>query len=316
MHIAVFGAGAVGGYFGGRLAQAGEEVTFIARGDHLRAMQREGLRVASIAGDFTVKPARATDDAASVGVVDAVLVAVKAWQVPAAAHAMHPLVGPDTVVVPLENGVEAPSQLAAVLGQEHVLGGLCRILSTLVGPGHIRHSGISPTIAFGELDGRRSQRAETLREAFRDAEGVSAVIPPDIRAAMWEKFLFIAALSGVGAVTRAPVGVVRSLPGTRQMLEQAMEEILVVARARGVNLAEEAVVETIGFVDGLPAQGTASMQRDVMVGRPSELESQSGAVVRLGSAAGVETPLHAFIYHSLLPQEMKARGEIDGEGVE
>lgn len=316
MRIAVFGAGAVGGYFGGRLAQAGEDVVFIARGAHLRAMQRHGLRVDSIEGDFTIDPVQATGVPADVGPVDAVLVAVKAWQVSAAARAMRPIVGRRTFVVPLENGVEAPSQLAQGLGEEHggsagaVLGGLCRIISSLVEPGHIRHAGISPTIAFGEFDGRRSERVERLREAFEHAEAVTAIIPPDIHLAMWEKFLFIAALSGVGAVTRAPVGVLRALPQTRRMLEQAMQEILAVAEARDIALPPKTVAETLAFIDGLPPDGTASMQRDVMAGRPSELESQNGAVVRLGQEVGVAAPLHRFIYTSLLPQELQARGEI------
>jgi 2-dehydropantoate 2-reductase len=310
MRTAVFGAGAVGGYFGGRLAQAGEDAVFIARGEHLKAMQARGLRVASTEGDFKIEPVQATDDPAAVGVVDAVLVAVKAWQVPQAAREMRPLVGTETFVVPLANGVEAPSHLSTVLGQHHVLGGLCRIISALVEPGHIRHAGISPTITFGELDGRRSERAERLYEAFQKARGVTPILTSDIREEMWKKFLFIAALSGVGAVTRAPVGVLRSLPETRAMLEQAMEEILAVAHARDVALPREIVAETMAFIDGLPPDGTASMQRDIMAGRPSELASQNGAVVRLGRKVGIETPLHDFIYRSLLPQEHQARGEM------
>jgi 2-dehydropantoate 2-reductase len=310
MRIAVFGAGAVGGYFGGRLAQAGEDVVFIARGDHLKAMQTRGLRVDSVAGDFAVDPVQATDDPSEVGLVDAILVTVKARQVPEAAEAMQPMVGPETFIVPLENGVEAPSQLAAVLGEEHVLGGLCRIISALVEPGHIRHAGIAPTITFGELDGHRSARAERLHQAFAKARGVTPSIAPDVRVAMWEKFLFIAALSGVGAVTRAPVGVLRSLPETRRMLEEAMEEILSVAHDLGIALPQETMAETMAFIDALPASGTASMQRDIMAGRPSELESQNGAVVRLGQEAGIATPLNRFIYHSLLPQELQARGQL------
>lgn len=310
MRIAVFGAGAVGGYFGGRLAQAGEDVVLIARGEHLRTMQTHGLRVKSIEGNFIVDPVEATDDPTTVGVVDAILVAVKAWQVPEAARAMRPMVGPQTFVVPLENGVEAPSQLAAVLGETHVLGGLCRIISTLVEPGTIDHAGISPTITFGELEGRPSERAEKLRDVFQKAEGVTPQIPPDIHVAMWEKFLFIAALSGVGAVTRAPVGALCSLPETRQMLEQAMQEILAVAHARNIALSLETVPKTIAFIENLPPEATASMQRDIMAGRPSELASQNGAVVRLGQEASVETPVHSFIYHSLLPQELEARGQL------
>lgn len=307
MRIAVFGAGAVGGYFGGRLAQAGEEVIFIARGEHLQAMRRQGLQVESILGDFHLYPVQATDDPAQVGPVDVVLVGVKAWQVPEAARAMRPLVGPESFVVPLQNGVEAPDQLAAVLGPEHVLGGLCKIFSARVGPGRIRHAGAEPYIAFGELDNRPSERAERLRQAFLRA-GVKAEVPPDIQAAMWEKFLFIASLGGVGAVTRAPVGVLRSLPQTRQMLLQAMEEIVAVAQARGIALAGDAVDRAMAFVDSLPPGATASMQRDILEGRPSELEAQNGAVVRLGREVGVATPLHTFLYHSLLPQERRARG--------
>lgn len=312
MRIAIFGAGAVGGYFGGRLAQAGEDVVLIARGAHLEAIRRHGLRVDSIAGDFVVHPAQATDHPAEVGVVDAVLLTVKAWQVSEAARAMTPLVGPDTFVVPLENGVEAPQQAAAVLGREHVLGGLCRIITAVTEPGHIRHTGISPTVIFGELDNRRTRRTERLRRAFQGALGVTARVPPDIHGEIWKKFLFIASFSGVGAVTRAPVGVLRSLAQTRAMLEQAMDEILAVARARGIALPPDAVTETMAFIDGLPVDGTASMQRDVMAGRPSELESQNGAVVRLGREVGIDTPLHAFLYGSLLPQEMEARGELAG----
>lgn len=307
MRIVVFGTGGVGGYFGGRLAEAGEDVTFIARGEHLNAIQRHGLRVDSPRGDFLIHPAHTTDDPAQVSIVDVVLVGVKAWQVPEAAAAIRPLVGPESIVVPLQNGVEAPDQLAAILGREHVLGGLCKIISFIAGPGHIRHAGADPTVAFGELDGRRSQRAERLLAAFERAKGLMAEIPDNIHVAMWEKFLLIASFSGVGAVTRAPMGVLRRLPQTRAMLEEVMQEILAVAQARGVVLGEAAIDRSLAFFDSLPENATASMQRDIMEVVPSELESQNGAVVRLGEAAGVPTPLNRFIYHSLLPQELKAR---------
>jgi len=170
--------------------------------------------------------------------------------------------------------------------------------------------GIEPYVAFGELDHRLSQRVEALRQAFERA-GVSVEVPKDIQAAMWEKFVFIAAISGVGAVTRAPAGVIRSLPETRQMLEEAIEEIVAVARAIKVNLPTEITANTIAFIDSLPPNVTASMQRDVIDGRPSELGSQNGAVVRMGLETGVPTPVNAFIYHGLLPQELRARGEVD-----
>ncbi len=310
MRIAIVGVGGVGGYFGGRLAQAQEDVIFIARGEHLRAIQTQGLRVESLKGDFVIQPAQATDDPAGVGVVDVALLAVKAWQVPDAARHIQPLVGPETFVVPLENGVEAPGQLAAVLGAQHVLGGLCRIVSYIAAPGQIRHAAMEPYVAFGELDNHPSERAERLRRAFERA-GVSAEIPANIQVALWEKFLFIVSISGVGAVTRAPAGVIRSLPQTRQMLEQALREALAVGQARGVPLADETVTRIMTMIDHSAAGSTASMQRDIMNGRPSELEYQTGTLVRLGQEAGVATPVHTFMYQSLLPQEQRARGEID-----
>jgi 2-dehydropantoate 2-reductase len=310
VRIAVFGAGAVGGYFGGRLAQAGEEVIFIARGQHLQAMRDEGLRVDSLQGDFVVKPIHATDNPDQIGAVDVVLLGVKAWQVTEAAEAMRPLIGPGTCVVPLQNGVEAPQQLAQRLGDEHVVGGLCKIISFIARPGHIRHTGAEPYIAFGELDNRLSQRVEQLHQAFDRAAGVTVEIPPDIQASMWEKFLFIASLSGVGAVARAPVGVLRDVLETRQLLETAMSEVLAVARAWDISLADDIVGKTMAFIYKLPPGGTASMQRDIMEGRPSELASQNGAVVGLGQEVEVATPLHSFIYHALLPLELRARGQV------
>lgn len=309
MRIAVFGTGGVGGYFGGRLARTGEDVHFIARGEHLRAIQTDGLRVDSILGDFIVKPAQASHEPSQVGVVDVVILGVKAWDVPNAAQAMRPMVGNQTFVVPLENGVDAPEQLASVLGKEHIMGGLCQISAFIAGPGHIRHVGIEPFVAFGELDGRPSQRAEGLLQVL-EAAGVKAAIPPDIQVSMWEKFLFIATVSGLGAVTRAPADIYRSLPETRQMLIAAFEEIVALARARGVMLPEDTVEKRLAFVDNLPDGLLASMQRDILEGKPSELSSQNGAVVRMGAELGVPTPVHAFIYNCLLPQELRARGQL------
>jgi 2-dehydropantoate 2-reductase len=310
MRIAVFGTGGVGGYFGGRLAQAGEEVIFISRGEHLNAIQQNGLRVDSIKGDFIVQPARATDKPSQVGIVDVILVSVKAWHVPQAAQAMLPMIGEETVVVPLENGVEAPQQLSIVLGKEHVLGGLCQISSFIAGPGHIKHVAIEPFVAFGELDGRASERVDKLRLAF-DRAGVKVEASVDIQAAMWRKFVFITSISGVNAVTRAPAGVLRSLPPLRQMLENALNEVTAVAQAHGVGLPEDTAARTLTFIDGFPEGTVASMARDIIEGRPSELEAQNGAVVRLGREVGIPTPTHAMIYASLLPQELKARGDLD-----
>jgi len=262
MRIAVFGAGGVGGYFGGRLAQAGEDVVFIARGDHLKAMLKQGLQVDSVKGDFLVKPVQATDDPAQAGIVDAVLVCVKAWQVPQAAKAMRPMVGPQTFVVTLQNGVEAPSQLATVLGQEHVLGGLCGLITFVVEPGHIRHAGYDPFIRFGELDNRPTERVERLRQAFDRASGLTVEVPADIQVALWQKFVFVTAWSSMGAVTRAPIGVFRSQPGTRQMLEQTISEIYNLARARNIALSKDILSKTMALLDSMEMRARGQLQFD------------------------------------------------------
>src|SRR5215213_528678 len=209
MKIAIFGTGGVGGYFGARLAQGGEDVTFIARGEHLRAMQTSGLRVDSLNGDFVVNPAKATDDVSEIGPVDLIIVGVKAWQVPVAALAMKPLVGPNTTVLPLQNGVDAVPQLTAELGSDLVIGGLCRIVSYVVAPGHIRHAGFTPSIVIGEIDNRRTDRIARIEQVFKRA-GLEITIAKDIQVALWTKFLFIASFSGVGAMANAPAGVLRS----------------------------------------------------------------------------------------------------------
>jgi 2-dehydropantoate 2-reductase len=311
MKVAIVGAGGVGGYFGGRLAQAGEDVVFITRGEHLRAMTSKGLRVDSINGDFRVDPAKATDDPATVGEVDYILVAVKSWQLQEAIETMRPMVGEKTSIVPLLNGVEAPDQLSRVFGAERVLGGLCSVISMIAGPGHVSHVGAHPMITFGELNHRRSDRGERLRNAFSRTEGVQVKIPEDIHVSMWKKFLLIAPWGGLGALTRAPVGVTRSLPETRALLEHAMEEIHLVAQARKVAMERESINQAMAFIDNLPYEGTASMQRDIMAGRPSELDAQNGAVVRLGKEAGVATPVNGMFYSSLLPLEMRARKQLN-----
>jgi 2-dehydropantoate 2-reductase len=212
-------------------------------------------------------------------------------------------------VLPLQNGVEAPNQLAEILGRGHVCGGLAKIFSFIAGPGHIRHSGVEPAIAFGELDNQHSTRVENLLRAFKRS-GIKAEIAPDITAALWAKFLFVASWGGIGAITRAPIGVIRSLAQTRRMLQSSMQEICEVARALKINLEPGTVSASMAFVDSLPPGGTTSMQRDIAENRPSEIDSWSGAVVRLGGEAGVSVPTHEFVYNSLRPLELKARGEL------
>jgi 2-dehydropantoate 2-reductase len=307
LKIAVYGAGGVGGYFGAVLARAGYPVSLIARGEHLKAIREKGLHIQTPKEAFTVIPAKASDRPADIGPVDVVIVGVKAWQVPDVAEAMGPLLVPQTRVVPMQNGVEAVEQLTQAVGREHVLGGLCRLIASIAGPGTIKIGGMEPVVVIGELDGSElSGNAKALLGAFR-AGGVNVQAAPDIQAALWDKWLFIAAVSGIGAVSRATVGEVRESPPTRDLLQQVMEEVAAVARQRGVRQAGDIVARTMSFIDSMPKEGTASMQRDVADGRPSELEAIIGSVVRFGKEAGVPTPAAEFIYASLLPQEKRAR---------
>jgi 2-dehydropantoate 2-reductase len=308
--FAVFGAGGVGGYFGAVLARAGYSVAFIARGEHLEAIRRSGLDIRSPKGDFNVTPTQVTDDPADIGPVDAVILGVKAWQVPEAARSMRPLLASATKVLPLQNGVESADQLRQVLGRQHTLVGLCRIISSVTSPGHIYHSGMEPTVALGETDGSTlSESGLALADALR-AAGVVVETPPDIQAALWAKLVFIAAISGAGAVARATIGEVRECPPARQLLSQLMEEVVAVAHAGGIRLEQDVIRRTLAFVESLPASGTASMERDIVAGRPSELEEIIGAVGRLGDQRGVPTPTIDCVYACLLPQELRARGAL------
>lgn len=306
MRIAILGTGGVGGYFGGRLAQAGEGVTFIARGEHLSAIQTQGLRVDSLNGDFVIYPTKATANVNEVGPVDLVIVGVKAWQVPEAAVAMKPLIGSKTTVLPLQNGVDAVSQLTGELGPDVVIGGLCRIVSFLVEPGHIRHAGFAPSVVIGELDNERTDRLVEIERTFNHA-GVETTIASDIYVALWMKFLFIASFSGVGAIANAPAGILRSNPKMRAQMLGAMEEIYALAHARNIRLPSNSIETVMAGVNALPDDATSSMQRDIAAGKPSELESQTGAVVRMARESGVQVPTHELIYAKLKPFEEKAR---------
>ena len=306
MRIVIFGTGGVGGYFGGRLAKAGEDVTFIARGEHLRAIRAGGLKVDTPDGDFVIDPANATNDVNDVGLADLVILGVKAWQVPEAARAIKPLVGPNTTALPLQNGVEAVPQLVAELDPDNVIGGLCRIVSFVVEPGHIRHAGFTPSIIIGELDDQRTERITKIEQLCKRA-GLQITIAPDIQVALWTKFLFIASFSGVGAVADAPAGLIRNDPKWRTQIVKAMEEIYRLAQARGVQLPANSVATVMAAIDGLPADATSSMHRDIAAGRPSELEAQNGAVVHMAREAGIQAPTHELIYQTLKPLEAKAR---------
>lgn len=310
MRIAVYGSGGVGGYFGGRLAQIGQDVTFIARNESLTELRSNGLKVGSIAGDFSIDKIAVTNNPAEVGIVDYVLCCVKSWQVPAAAKAIKPMIGPDTLVIPLQNGVEAPYQLAEQLDSEIVLGGMCAIVAFLAGPGHIKHSGANPLIRFGHLDNHADPRVNALSEILNHCSGVKSSIPDDVRVAMWQKFMLITPWSGLGAVSRAPIGVLLEQPETRALLTQATEEIYQLGRARNIDLPADSVAKTISTLEGIPPNSTTSMQRDLVRGRPSELDAHNGAVVRLALEVELDTPLNRFFLYSLRSLELRARGAL------
>lgn len=312
MRIAIAGAGGVGGLLGGLLARAGHEVVVLARGAHADALRATGLRVDSPLGRFTVGVAAVADDPAALGACDAVLVAVKAWQVEGLAPGLAPLVGGGGVAVPLQNGVEAAGRLAAALGEERVAGGLVSVLSWIEAPGAVKHVGGPPRVRMGERGARAgspSPRLDALAAALRGA-GADAQVVADVERAAWEKFLLIEPWGLVASVARAPIGVVRTLPETRALLEGAMRELAAVARARGVALADDAVARALAAIDSFPAEGTASMQRDLGASRPSELDDQPGALIRLARERGVAVPIHEVLHAALLPQERAARGQI------
>ena len=304
MKIAIMGSGGVGGYFGGMLAHAGEDVTFIARGEHLRALRENGLRVESVHGDFAVVPLQVTDDPATVGPVNLVIFATKTYHIDEAARAMRPFVGPNTAVLPLQNGVDAAERTAAILGPDPVLGGACWVVSTIAAPGVIRQSSSFHRIVVGEFDGRITPRVEEIVAAFRRS-GISAEASSEINKVRWSKFAFIAAFSSVGAVTRVPAGEIMACAETRALLEGAVREVEAVARAACVPLDPDVVPQTMEFCARLAPDATASMQRDILEARRSELESIVGIVGRLGARLGVPTPVFRFLYAALLPQERR-----------
>jgi 2-dehydropantoate 2-reductase len=301
----------VGAYFGGRLAQIGQDVTFIARNESLSAMRSRGLKVGSIAGDFTLDRVKVTNNPADVGNVDYVLCSVKAWQVSAAARAMLPLIGSDTLVVPLQNGVEAPAQLASILDPANVLGGLCAIVAFQASPGHIKHTGANPLIRFGHLDNRPDPRVNALSEIFNHCSGVKSSIPENIVVAMWQKFMLITPWSGLGAVSRSPIGVLLEQMETRELLTEAAQEVYHLGRALGIPLPDDSVAKTMETLEGITPNSTTSMQRDLVRGKPSELDALIGAVVRLAYEAGIDTPINRFMLYSLRSLELRARGALN-----
>ncbi len=308
MKIVVIGAGGVGGYFGGKIAQAGYDVTFVARGEHFEAINKNGLQIKSIDGDFTVF-AKVTDDISSVKNPDLIILGVKSWQVIDVAQQIRPILTLKTMVLPLQNGADNADKLLAVLPKKNVLAGLSRIVSKIEAPGIINHFAFIPQINFGECDNSKTERIQHLQTIFDNA-GFKNVHSEDIYLDIWRKFLFITTISGIGALTRAVFGIMRESETIRSIIYKTADEIKQIANAKGIQLTNKDIETTIQAIDKNEYNTTASMQRDLMEGRPSELENFNGYIVQQGLELGIHTPTNSFIYHCLLPQEKQARKKL------
>ena len=302
MKIAIMGSGGVGGYFGGRLAASGVDVTFVARGDHLAAIRRDGLRIESrdMPGAL-VKPAKATDDPTALGEVDYVIVGVKLWATEEAGRAILPMVGRDTAVLSLQNGVECDDILAEIVGRDRLIGGVAFIASSIGRPGVIAHIGTMQRVVIGEPAGGSSPRVDRLHAALRNA-GVAAEISDDIQRTIWEKFVFLIGLSATTTMMRTTIGPIREDPDSRTFLYDVMRETVAVGRARGVALPANYADDRLAFADGLPYDMTSSMHHDLERGNRLELGWLSGTVVRYGRALGVPVPVNQAVYAVLKPR--------------
>jgi 2-dehydropantoate 2-reductase len=294
MKVTVFGTGGVGGYFGARLAQAGCDVGFVARGAQLRALRESGLRVESTLGDAVLTSVRASDAPGELGVPDVALVCVKLWDLDEAVRSLSPVVGPRTAVLSLQNGVQKDDVLRRAFGEKAVMGGVVYISASVAAPGVVRHVGKLAKLVLGEYDGSRSPRAEALLGAFARA-GIDATLGADIRRAIWEKFVFLVGMSAATAGMRSSIGPIRANPRSRAFLLDVMREVVTVGRAHGVALAENFAADRLAFIDGLPPEMEASMYTDLKRGGRLEVAWLSGAVADLGAAAGVPTPLNRAV---------------------
>ena len=306
MKIAIMGTGGVGGYYGGLLAKAGKDVTFIARGAHLQAIRKTGLQVKSVHGDFQVSKAKATDKPADVGPVDLIIFATKTYQTDEAAKAIKPMVGKDTVVVPLQNGVDAADRIGQVVGMDHVLGGATWLSAAIEAPGGIGQYSEFRRIALGEFSGKTTPRLTSVYDLLKET-GAAVEVSDNILKVLWTKFVFIASVSAMGSLTRVTFGEYRGVPEARAVLGEAIGEAAAVAIARGVKLDADILAKTQAFIDSSAPGIKPSMQRDVEAGKPSELESLIGVVVRMGAEKNVPTPLMRFAYAMLKPGELKAQ---------
>lgn len=299
MKIVMMGSGGVGGLIGARLAHVGCDVSFVARGAHLAAMRQHGLKLESVVGTVHLPTVRVTDDPATLGPADLVIFSVKLWDTEAAARQILPLIGPDTGVLSLQNGVKKDDILRPIVGEKSLMGGVAYMGTAISRPGVIQHTGTMQRVVFGEYDGRRSKRAEALLEYCRKA-GIDASISDDIRRTIWEKFAFLVGMAAVTATIRLPIGPIREHPLTRRFYQDAIAEAAAVGRALGVRLPENFAEERMAFVDTLPATMTASLHHDLERGNPLEVEWLSGSVVELGASVGVPTPVHRAVRDILI----------------
>jgi len=299
VRIAIIGAGGVGGYFGARLADAGTDVAFIARGAHLRAMQSNGLRIHSPAGELHLDKVVATDDPATIGAVDVVFFTVKLYDSASACALLPPLIGPKTVVVTFQNGIDSVELLTNAAGREHVAGGVAHVQAAITEPGVIRHTALALLI-FGELDGTKSPRLQALHEACTRA-GFDATLAEHIEHEIWLKFVRLTALSGMMAVTRSPLGVLRDDPDLWAMLQAAIMEAMAVAHARGIAFPPEAFSEMLRHIGAMPPQAKSSMLEDLLHGRRLELPWLNTRLADIATDLGVPAPIHRFISTVLKP---------------
>jgi 2-dehydropantoate 2-reductase len=306
MKIAVMGTGGVGGYYGALLAKQGHEVTFVARGSHLEAIRKNGLQVKSIHGDFIVSPARAMDNPAQIGAVELILFCVKAYDTDEAVQKIKPIVTKETIVLSLQNGVDAVERIGKVVGVDHIVAGATWISSAIEAPGIVRQVSQFRRVVLGELDGRVTPRLQSVFEAFKET-GIMVETTDNILKILWTKFLFISAASSFGALTRLPMGAYRSVAETRKMIISLMKEVEAVARKLGVNLDANVVEKSLEFIDNAEPHIKASMQLDVESGRQFELEAVVGVIGRKGRELNIPTPTADMIYAALLPVNLKAQ---------
>jgi len=305
MRIAVVGAGGVGGGFGAALAKVGADVTFIARGAHLAAMKSQGLKIQGGRGETHLVPTKATDNPAEMGPVDIVLFCVKLWDVESAGEAIKPLVGPDTAVIPLQNGIDAAERLIPILGPKAVMGGVAQISASIVAPGVIQQVGTFMRMIFGELDGKRSKRAEDFFALCQKA-GFDVTLSEQILTDLWMKFILLACNASITAATRQPLGKLREDADLRPIMMAAFQETIDIGRAKGVTLPADALAKILDFVGHAPPAMKASMALDLERGNRLELPWLGGKVVELGRQLKIPTPVHGVMYAVLKPYIMGA----------